>query len=197
MQTNNYFKIKLKKLWLITIKMFLLLSLFPQIIYASEFSTHIKTAELKVHEDWYQLKVNIIYHLSPIAIKAIQSSIPLSWCLKIKLKKIQPLWNKTLVSKKYCYIIRYHALLNSYSVSHENMAKNKHFHSLEAALARMSNIRQLNIIKVSKIEKNNAYQLAIKLQLDREALPLPLRPVAYLNSNWDLSSHWYIWKLRP
>jgi hypothetical protein len=37
---------------------------------------------------------------------------------------------------------------------------------------------------------------AIKVVFDRNALPLPLRPVAYLNQQWYLSSDWSLWPLK-
>jgi len=31
---------------------------------------------------------------------------------------------------------------------------------------------------------------------ERELLPLPLRPLAYLNPQWYLSSGWYLWNMK-
>jgi len=35
----------------------------------------------------------------------------------------------------------------------------------------------------------------VKTALEIEALPLPLRPVAYLTPQWHLSSGWFEWPL--
>lgn len=175
----------------------LLISLCFQPLSAGEFSAQIKTASLEIYDDWYQLDANIDYKLSPTATEAIQNNIPLVWRLNVKFKKKQPLWDKTLLNHEYRYKIRYHALLSSYSISNENAAKSQYFNSLAAALNALSQIRNLKIIKSVNIEKNSIYSIAIKLQFDREVLPLPLRAMAYLNANWDLSSHWHIWTLRP
>ena len=37
----------------------------------------------------------------------------------------------------------------------------------------------------------------LKIALDIEELPLPLRPTAYLLPSWKLSSGWTTWPLRP
>ena len=175
----------------------LLMSLFSQALLAGEFSTQIKAVNFEKNANWYQLKADIDYHLSPIATKAIQSSIALTWCLKIKLEQTSRLWDNTLIKHKYCYKIRYHALLDSYSVHTPNNQKNKYFTSLATALDSMSQIRNLKLIEISALDKNALYTVATKLQFDRETLPLPLRPVAYLNSDWGLSSSWQRWKLQP
>ncbi|NCF09332.1 MAG: DUF4390 domain-containing protein, partial [Gammaproteobacteria bacterium] len=41
------------------------------------------------------------------------------------------------------------------------------------------------------------YGARLRASLDVEALPLPLRPVAYLSSAWDLTSEWHDWLLTP
>ena len=40
------------------------------------------------------------------------------------------------------------------------------------------------------------YVVAIKVSFDRDALPLPLRPLAYINPQWYLSSEWTLWPLK-
>lgn len=168
----------------------------PQPLQAGEFSTVIKTISFKkAPNHWYYLTIMLQYHLSPTAIRAIQSNIPLFWNLRVKIKQAQWGWNKTIFTNQYRYEIRYHPLLKTYSVHHQNKAL--FFQTLSRALASLAKLDDLKIIKVINIEKNKRYQLAIQLLFDREALPLPLRPLSYLDSEWDLSSDWYLWPLPP
>jgi hypothetical protein len=37
---------------------------------------------------------------------------------------------------------------------------------------------------------------AVKVNFDRDALPLPLRPIAYIDPQWYLSSDWTLWPLK-
>ncbi len=171
------------------------MNLFSHPLLAGEFSTQIKAIKFEKKARWYQVKADIDYHLSPIAIEAIQSSITLTWCLNIKLEQINALWNDTLINHKHCYQISYHALLDSYSVHNVQTQKTKYFTSLATALDSISQLRNLKLIEISALDKNALYLVATKLQFDRETLPLPLRPVAYLSSDWDLSSAWQLWKL--
>ncbi len=166
-------------------------------VQAGEFAARIKKAELEKYRDEYRLNADIDYRLSSTATEAIQSSIPLSWRLQIEIRKIGTFWNSKVFDGEYVYRIRYHALLDSYSVNSLEPDSSRHFISLTAALDALSKIRDLPVIKTSLLEKNDVYTAAIRLQLDKEALPLPLRPVAYLYSDWDLSSDWYLWNLQP
>lgn len=162
---------------------------------AGEFSAQIKTASLERQDGWYVLAADVDYGLSPIAKEAIRSSIPLMWCLKIQLKQVRYFRDKTLAKINYRYIIRYHALLNSYSVTNTTTDTQKKYTSLAEALDALSRIRELKVIPVAALAKNQLYKVAIKLEFVKEQLPPPLRPIAYLNSEWDLSSDWYLWPL--
>lgn len=162
---------------------------------AGEFSTQLKNGGLEAREGWYILNLDATYHFSPAAKQAIQSSIPFYWNLKIELKKERYLQDKTVLSVTYRYRIRYHALLNSYSVKNETSNLIKKYATLAAALDSLSRLRDLQIVAVSALDKNKHYYAAIKLELDKESLPPPLRPVAYLSSEWDLSSDWTLWPL--
>lgn len=162
-------------------------------VQAGEFSAQIKTASVEQLDDWYVLNADLDHGLSPIAKEAIQSGIPLTWCLKIQFKQIRYFHDKTLAKINTCYKIRYHALLNSYSVTELSNNKQKKYPSLTEALDSVSRIRELKIIPIAALKKEKVYQIAIKLKFDKESLPSPLRPVAYLNSEWDLSSDWFIW----
>ena len=162
---------------------------------ANEFSAQIKAASLEKQDGWYTLEADVDYVLSPVAKEALESSIPLVWCVNVQLKQVRYVRDKVLVNIKHGYKIRYHALLNSYSVTDENTRIQKKYPSLAEALDALSRIRELKVIPVSALKKNIQYEMAIKLELDKEQLPAPLRPVAYFDSEWDLSSDWYLWQL--
>ncbi|MCK5898761.1 MAG: DUF4390 domain-containing protein [Methylococcales bacterium] len=172
----------------------LLFGLFFQAVIANEFSTQIKSAKLQPYGQWHQLQITTDFHLSPMAVEALESSIPLLWCLKVKFERLGLVWNQNLFTKNYCYKVQYHALLKTYSVSHK---ETKYFHSLPSALNTLSMIDHIKIIKSSKIKADENYRLQVKWQFDREALPLPLRPLSYLDPQWNLSSDWYLWTSEP
>lgn len=162
---------------------------------ANEFSAQIKNSSLERQDGWYTLDADLDYVLSPTAKEAIQSSIPLVWHLKVQLKQVRYLRDKILVNMNYGYKIRYRALLNNYSVTHISTNSEKKYPSLSEALDSLSHIRELKVISISALKKNKLYEVAIKLEFDKQQLPAPLRPVAYFDSEWDLSSDWYLWHL--
>lgn len=167
----------------------------PQAVAANEFSAQIKNASLNRQEGWYTLDADVEYVLSPAAKEAIESSLPLVWHLKIQLKQVRNFRDKTLINLNYGYKVRYRALLNNYSVTTLSTQREKKYPSLSEALDSLSRIRELKVISASALKKNKLYEVAIKLEFDKEQLPAPLRPVAYFDSEWNLSSDWYVWQL--
>jgi hypothetical protein len=165
-------------------------------VQAGEFSAQIKEASLEPFANWYVLNADVEYVLSPKAKEAIQNSIPLFWQLKVHLKQQRYFKDKTVMRVNYRYRIRYHALLNSYSVKNETTHTLKKFASLAEALDSLSRIRELKIIAVSALKADKNYTVAMRIEFNKEDLPPPLRPVAYISPQWDLSSDWYLWPLK-
>jgi hypothetical protein len=83
-----------------------------------------------------------------------------------------------------------------YRVKNESSGEVYNFSTLAAALDLMSTIRDFPVISSGFINLDkNQYHTAVRVLFDRNALPLPLRPIAYLNPQWYLSSDWTLWPL--
>ncbi len=174
----------------------LILGLFPPITYASEFAAIVKNVDTDVENAWYELNADIEYKLSPTAKKALQKGIPLTWIVLINLEQKGILWNTTLKRIKINFQIQNHALLNLYSVKTNNQEPNNLFSTLTAAMNSISIIRKLPLIESNAIQPDENYFLSIKIFFNREALPIPLRPMSYFNPQWALSSQWSQWQLQ-
>lgn len=172
---------------------FLLLWLCPLIAYAVE----VKHAEMALVGQAFVLSADLDYQLNGKAKAALQSGVPLYWDIKIKVEQQREyLWDKTIAEKTIRFRVQYNALLNVYRVRNENSGNSYSFSTLAAALNLMSTLRNYSIMAVDAIQPDKNYMAAIKIKLDRDALPLPLRPVAYTDSQWYLFSDWYVWPLK-
>ena len=174
----------------------LLFSLTSQKASAEDFSASINNVNIHLQNGHYQLNADIHYKLSPIAKEALQKGIPLSWQVQIKIQKAGFFWNTILKKLNIHYQIRNHALLNLYSVTKSNDSSKHMFSSLTVALNFMSRLRDIHLIEQQLLQANKNYLVVIKAQFDHEALPTPLRPSSYFNSQWALSSPWSLWQLQ-
>ncbi|MFI3154934.1 MAG: DUF4390 domain-containing protein [Methylococcaceae bacterium] len=181
-----------------------LLWLLPALSYADTptssaakgFGVVVKTADITLQGNSYVLSADIDYLLSARAKEALQNGVPLFWDIHIKtLQHRDYFWDTTLINTGIRYRIQYHALLNMYRVRNEGSGELYNFSSLSAAQDSMSTIRDFRVLDKALYVSGKRYFVGIKVTLDRDALPLPLRPIAYTNPQWYLSSDWTLWPL--
>lgn len=157
---------------------------------AGEFDARIRRAELVEANGSYQVDAQIDYNLSPTAKEALHKGIALSWKVLLEIDRSGSVWDSRIYRYKLPYSLNYHALLNQYAVrSRESIER---FLSLQAALNYMSTVRLPITVA---LPTNGALRFAVKSQFHRESLPIPLRPMAYLDPQWSLSSDWQSWSL--
>ncbi|MBS1173864.1 MAG: hypothetical protein H6R12_2694 [Proteobacteria bacterium] len=58
-------------------------------------------------------------------------------------------------------------------------------------------MKDLTLVRADALDADQTYRVEMRVALDIESLPLPLRPRAYLSPDWNLSSEWSRWRLRP
>ncbi len=145
----------------------------------------------------YFLSADFHYGLSDTAKAALDNGVPLFWHVFIKILRPRPvIWDATLSDTTLRYRLEYHALLNLYRVVLEHNEQAYNVPSLAAALELMSSLRNLKVLDQPAGVQEQRLLVAIKLELDRSSLPMPLRPFAYFNREWNLSSNWtqWLWK---
>ncbi len=174
-----------------------IMGLVPFSACSGEFASEVKQAEITLRNGSYVLSADIIYRLSEKAKDALQNGVPLFWDIRVKiLQRREFFLDKTLVDLAIRNRIQYHALLNMYRVRNESNGEIYNFSTLFAALDSMSAVRNFRLIKKSELDPEKHYLCAVKVSFDREALPLPLRPIAYIDPQWYLSSDWTLWPLK-
>ncbi len=166
------------------------------IVHADEFSAEVHHFELYKKAGFYTMNVRVAFVLSPVAKRAIQKGVPLSWVLKVRIQQEGWFWNKDVFRIDIPWVIQYQALLNLYSVTHRSSGHVETFSTLVSALNYMSVVRGLKLLEVAEVQADKHYYVAVKIQFNREFLPPPLRPESYFDSGWFLSSDWFIWPIQ-
>lgn len=172
------------------------LSLWPFFSAAADtYAAIIRQADLIETGDNLQIQARIDYRLSPTAKEALHKGVPLNWIIDLNIRKTGRIWDSTVYSRERPYRIQYHALLNQYEVVTPNN-EGEMFLTLNAALKFMSNLRDDTRLGADALQTGQDYYLAVKCRFNRETLPVPLRPFAYLDTQWYLSSDWTLWPIQ-
>jgi hypothetical protein len=110
------------------------------------------------------------------------------------------LWDKEIADWQLRRRLQYHALSGQYLVSglEPDIYEIESFASLQDALGYLANFNDsaLPLTRKKKISPDSEYSLKVRVYLDIESLPSPLRPVAYTTPSWHHNSGWTQWNVR-
>lgn len=158
----------------------------------------IQSVETRLVNKVYLMNAHIDYQFSEVALDALQNGVPLIVLLDIEVEQKRKWWfNKTIAELQQGYLLLYHALTEKYIINNLNSGAQENYDSLRSALDSLSNIKDLPIIDANLIKKGESYDVQLQTYLDLESLPAPMRPIAYISSQWRLESDWYRWPLQP
>lgn len=143
------------------------------------------------------LEMQITLDTEPLA--ALQSGVPLTFLYEFDVEQVRSwLPNTGVASLTQRQQITFHALSNRYLVTNLNSGATNSYPTLRSALSMVGQIEGFPLIDAKFIHDNAIYQVEFRAQLDIEALPAPLRPLAYLTPSWRyLKSDWNAWPLKP
>ncbi|MCW8918590.1 MAG: DUF4390 domain-containing protein [Gammaproteobacteria bacterium] len=152
----------------------------------------------EVKDGVYVLDADIDYRFSDEALRALSNGVPLTVQLSLEIERLRKWWlNEKIATLEQRYSLQYHALTHQYLLRNLNSGA---FYSLPhypAAIEALGTLRDLPLLDKKLVLPEEHYQVAIRVELDIEALPSPLRPVAYITPDWHLRSDWHTWSLTP
>jgi len=158
----------------------------------------IKSVETRLVEKVYLVNASVNYRFSEAALEALQNGVPLIILLDIEVIQKRNWWlNKTIAELQQGYLLLYHALTEKYIINNLNSGAQENYDNLNSALNSLGAIKDLPILDANLVKKNELYDVQLRTYLDLEALPAPMRPIAYISSQWRLESDWYRWPLQP
>jgi hypothetical protein len=157
----------------------------------------IRSVSTHLQNKVYQLDANIDYRFSKSALEALRNGVPLIVLLDSKVEQERKWWlNKTIADLQQGYLLLYHALTEKYIVNNLNSGAQENYERLSTALEALGNIKDLPILDANLTTGDNHYTVRLRTRLDLESLPAPMRPLAYISSDWRLESDWYEWPLQ-
>ncbi|MEE9398070.1 MAG: DUF4390 domain-containing protein [Methylococcales bacterium] len=175
---------------------FFILILFADFGWAKDFGISIERAQLLRQGNEYRLEADIDYRFSDAALNALDNGVSLTLRGLVKVKRSRRyMWDETIEKMELLYRLRYRALSDRYQIVNETSGVRRYYASMESAIEALGKIRGMPVLRVERLASGESHYATMQIQLDIEALPLPLRPIAYLSPAWYLSSSKYTWLL--
>lgn len=164
--------------------------------HAQEFA--ITGLETRLTNQVYVMDARVNYLFSATALEALSSGVPLTLRMDIEVqRKRRWLPDETIAALEQRYQLRYHALSHQYLVNNLNSGALYAFPTQESAIDSLGELRDFPLLDAKLIEAREKYEIVVRVLLDFESLPTPLRLIAYVTPSWYLASDWSSWSLTP
>jgi hypothetical protein len=158
----------------------------------------ISYAQTRLVDNLYLLDAKLHYELPEIPLEALQNGVTLTFVLTIIVERERwYMWDEQIAVLKQRYQLKYHAFSKQYVLTYLNTGIQTTFSTLEAILIQLGQLEDFPLLDKHLVSENEVYWVHLQTYLDIESLPVPLRPIAYLSSQWRLSSNWYLCPLQP
>lgn len=158
----------------------------------------VETTSMRVVNEVYVVDATLHCTLSQETIQALESGVPITFVIEITLKRKRDfLWDAAVTTLRQQYRLQHHALSEQHLLVNLATGTSRSFFRLEDAVDALEHITAIPLIETDKLDPNEVYIGQLRVSLDIEALPIPMRPLAYLSPEWWMSSPWHQWEVRP
>ncbi len=159
-------------------------------------SFEIREASLTLRNGVYFLTASADLNLSAEGREALASGVPLSISYELEfLNRLRLWWDTEAAVLRQRYQIEFQTLTERYSVTNQNTDERTMFADLDAALQFIGRIDDLPALDAALLDSDRRYDIRLRVLLDTERLPGPLRLLAFWRRDWSLGSDWEQWRL--
>lgn len=186
--------------WRFLIGLVLMLALLAPQVAAQEHRSapgfYLINGNIHTGTDVLYLDAKFLGQLGSEAREALDSGIPLS--LELQVRVIEPRywwWDAEVVEFSQRQELRYHALSRRYVVHNRATGDSRTFFRRDVAMTDWTTLEAVPLLRRQQLENGVHYEVQVRVRLDLDSLPHPLRTVAYVSPDWRLVSEWYTWPL--
>jgi hypothetical protein len=172
--------------------------LLPCRVPADEPAGAFKVTEIDAEkgDEAYLLNARMDIQLNTGPREALENGIPLVFELHIQtLEKHTWFWDIVVEEYKQDRQIQLHALSRTYLVKDLATGAQRSYLKLDDALQAAGILHNFPVLDYDRMKDGERYAVRLRGSLDIEALPTPVRLLAYVSSAWDMDSEWYQWQL--
>jgi hypothetical protein len=145
----------------------------------------------------YELSGTAYTPLKQPALEALSRGVALTITYDIEVNRLRSYWlDERIALLQQRFQLRYHALTDQYLLVNLNTGVQQSYPSVDAALRVANSLTNFPVLDRQLLQAGSNYQARMRVRLDTDSLPAPLRLVAYVTPSWWMTSDWYIWKVK-
>lgn len=151
----------------------------------------VRSADIRLQHGVYFLDAKIVFAFSTEAIEAMDNGVTLTVLVDVEVFRQRPLWDRKIFSRQSRFHVGVHALSKKYVIKNPDSGETHTYRSVEEMATALGAIEGMPLFEASGLESAKEYTARVRARLDIEALPSPLRPLAYVSQAWRMASDWY------
>jgi hypothetical protein len=156
----------------------------------------IEHASTMLRDGVYYVDATIDLSFSEKTQEALENGVPLTIRFDFEVLRVRRwLWNEKVAALQASYLLELHALSRQYVVRNLNLGTTQSYASLPSARTALGSMGDFPLVDAHLLDATADYRWRMRARLDIEALPAPLRPLAYVSTLWRHDSDWYEWPL--
>ena len=153
-------------------------------------------AALRTVGELYVADARIACRFSEDSLEAMRNGVPLTVIVEIEIRRKRGRWwDETLAASELGYRMESNVLTGRYRIRNLHDGQMRNFRSLDEMIDALGHLQSIPVIARERLSGGERYAARIRAHLDIEALPSPLRPIAYLSPDWRLNSGWFEWRI--
>lgn len=156
----------------------------------------VKSAELELVDEVYELNATFDINLTPALEEAANKGIPLNFVIETEFTLPYQFWlDETIAQVEQHIRLSYLPLTRQYRLSSNGVHKN--FSTLAEAKQELSSVNRWQVLDRSLVKKRYTYEAAVRMRLDASQLPKPLQIFPFRSKELTLESEWRRWTFTP
>lgn len=148
----------------------------------------------RIENGRYVVDARLALQLNDSTREALDNGVTLEFELEaVLLRPRRAWWDAELLHARRRFLLSRHALADGYLLTEAATDRQQTFKRIEDALEALGDIDGYVVGRLEAEPTGRKFRGRLRLRLDIEALPAPLRPIAYVSPSWRMSSGWYEW----
>lgn len=170
-------------------------TLLPGAPAAADAGFELPSASVREVDGVYLLDAVARLELSAPVREALESGVDLYITWEVEIERQRRWWlNGEVASVVQRNRLAYHALSLQYIVANANTGERRSFTRLSHALDHIGTQIGFPVVDSVLIDPPARHRGYVRVLLEHDRLPLPLRPTALFSAKWDLESEWRSWR---
>lgn len=162
---------------------------------AAEGDISLPSASVRTVDGVYLLDSVARIRLTQPVRSALVNGVALTFAWEVEIDRERGWWwpDATIARVTQRYRLEYHALSLQYLVTNLNTDERRGFTRLASALDFMGQLIGFPIVDRVLLNDPGRHTGYVRLRLEHDTLPLPLRPAALFSAAWYLETDWRAW----